>query len=196
MATPILSRLANYTNGSSSKFGDRAYLKGLLGQAETIEERVIISHVLFPDDSDPRDYLECPETGYRARELTSFVLKIMKRDPQEYKTLHNLTTLKCVNECERVKGDKNPAYQHGGRLSPFSKNFLKGNCVGETVTKAQKTRTSNNNDATRLEYYTSRGMSEEDARVALSQRQTTFSKEKCIQRYGEVEGLKVWERRQ
>ena len=27
---------------------------------------------------------------------------------------------------ERVKGDKNPGYQHGGRLSPLSKKFVKG----------------------------------------------------------------------
>lgn len=27
---------------------------------------------------------------------------------------------------DRIKGDKNPAYQHGGRLSPMSKNYIHG----------------------------------------------------------------------
>ena len=38
-------------------------------------------------------------------------------------------------------------------------------------------------------------MSYEEAQEALSERQRTFSKERCIEKYGE-DGLKVWEERQ
>ena len=49
---------------------------------------------------------------------------------------------------------------------------------------------------TTLEYYLKRGHSEDVATKMLSQRQTTFSKEICIERYGEERGLCVWEARQ
>lgn len=48
---------------------------------------------------------------------------------------------------------------------------------------------------TRIEYYLNKGMTVEEAKVALSERQSTFSKDKCIEKYGE-DGLKVWEERQ
>lgn len=62
--------------------------------------------------------------------------------------------------------------------------------------KAQKTKEFNKNDTTKKEYYTSRGMSEEESIIALSERQTTFSKEICIEKYGEDDEIKVWEDRQ
>ena len=39
-------------------------------------------------------------------------------------------------------------------------------------------------------------MSEEDAKIALSNRQATFSYEKCIKKYGEIEGNKIFSQRQ
>lgn len=47
----------------------------------------------------------------------------------------------------------------------------------------------------RIEYYLNQGMTYDEAKEALTNRQRTFSKEKCIERYGE-DGLKVWEERQ
>jgi len=49
---------------------------------------------------------------------------------------------------------------------------------------------------TRLEYYTSRGYSIEEARLLRSDRQKTFSLEKCINVYGPEEGLQRWKNRQ
>ncbi len=43
---------------------------------------------------------------------------------------------------------------------------------------------------TNIEYYLSKGMSEKDAKEALKQRQSTFSKIKMINKWGEEEGLK------
>ena len=43
---------------------------------------------------------------------------------------------------------------------------------------------------------TSRGMDEEEARQALYERQHTFSKARCIERYGEKNGIEVWLDRQ
>ena len=49
---------------------------------------------------------------------------------------------------------------------------------------------------TNIEYYLNQGMSEDEARQALHDRQATFSYGKCIQKYGEVEGNKIFSKRQ
>jgi hypothetical protein len=49
---------------------------------------------------------------------------------------------------------------------------------------------------TNLKYWINKGFTEEEAKIKLSERQSTFSKEKCIEKYGEEEGLKVWRERQ
>ena len=52
------------------------------------------------------------------------------------------------------------------------------------------------NNSTTLEYYTSRGYSEEDAHILLANRQRTFTLEKCIAKYGEEKGRDVYNKRQ
>jgi len=49
---------------------------------------------------------------------------------------------------------------------------------------------------TQLGYWVNKGYSEDEAKIKVSERQTTFSKEICIEKYGEVEGLKVFTDRQ
>lgn len=49
---------------------------------------------------------------------------------------------------------------------------------------------------TTLEFYLERGYSEEDAIIARSERQRTFTLEKCIDRHGEEEGYTIWKDRQ
>ena len=46
------------------------------------------------------------------------------------------------------------------------------------------------------EYYTVRGYSIEEAKILVSEGQKYFSKEICIKKYGEDEGLKIWQDRQ
>jgi len=104
---------------------------------------------------------------------------------------------------DKIKGDKNPAYQHGGKFSPFSTKFVKYKDDPDSEEKIKSlkkqvsdTRKENHSYNSTLEYYLTRGYSEEEAEKALSKRQSTFSLEKCIQRYGEEEGTKVWKERQ
>lgn len=107
---------------------------------------------------------------------------------------------------ERVAGDKNPGYQHGGKLSAFSKNFKNYEGMTDEEIEAgqkavaqasSKTKQANpQNENTSIEYYTSRGMSEEEAIIARSERQSTFSLDKCIAEHGEVKGIQVWSDRQ
>lgn len=46
------------------------------------------------------------------------------------------------------------------------------------------------------EYWMSKGYSEENAIKQVSQRQKTFSKDICIKKYGEIEGIARWKKRQ
>jgi len=49
---------------------------------------------------------------------------------------------------------------------------------------------------TQLGYYINQGMTEENAQLALRERQATFSLKKCRLKYGEIKGLKIWKDRQ
>jgi len=49
---------------------------------------------------------------------------------------------------------------------------------------------------TQIGYWLNKGFSEEEARVKLSERQKTFSLDICIEKYGEEEGVKVFNERQ
>lgn len=96
---------------------------------------------------------------------------------------------------QRVLGAKNPAYQHGGKFSPYSDKFIHGKdpLIHQ---RAAESRIRNGNDNTQLEYYLKRGLSPEEAAEALSKRQKTFSLEKCVARFGEEKGTKIWQKRQ
>lgn len=102
---------------------------------------------------------------------------------------------------DKVKGDKNP--NHKSRTtdkerkerSPFSKEFLYHNSENERlnfIENALKDRTF----TTRIEYYLEQGYSEGESEMLLKERQSTFSKEICIRKYGENKGLKVYTDRQ
>jgi hypothetical protein len=49
---------------------------------------------------------------------------------------------------------------------------------------------------TNIHYWLEKGYSEDEARKILSKRQSTFNLEKCISKYGENEGYKIWKDRQ
>jgi hypothetical protein len=96
---------------------------------------------------------------------------------------------------ERIKGSKNPAYKHNGRLSPFSKSFIKY----DNLSELEKEKTINSfkiaierlpeNNSCKIEYYLKKTDGDlEEAKKLLSERQSTFSLDKCIKKYGEIEG--------
>lgn len=107
---------------------------------------------------------------------------------------------------ERFSGDKNPnakcntTEEHRKSISPFSKSF-KG-YAGMTEDEIDKHiagcikldkagRTTN-----QIEYWINKGYCEDEAREMVSERQRTFTLEKCINKYGFEEGYKKWKERQ
>lgn len=96
---------------------------------------------------------------------------------------------------------KNPYYHHGGKFSPFSKNFVgyDGLSDGEKRDAAFKRARENNDNiihTTSIQYWLNKGYSEEDAKKKLSERQRTFTLEKCVAKYGDEEGRRIYEDRQ
>ena len=68
--------------------------------------------------------------------------------------------------------------------------------VSIAIRKAQGDQTWKKEFTMMPEYYTSRGSTPEDAIALAHERQVTFSLQKCVMRYGETEGVKVWKARQ
>ena len=96
---------------------------------------------------------------------------------------------------------------HDGKLSPWSNDFIGYEHLSdEDKNKARRQKCycrdrSDFNEIkvasnTTLEFYIKIGMTEDEAKLALRKRQTTFSLEKCIEKYGEDEGIKRFKERQ
>jgi len=106
---------------------------------------------------------------------------------------------------EKFKGENNPNHKNKTTeeerksRSPFSKNFSKyeeienkEEHISNFVKEAIKDRISPN----QKEYYMVKGYSEEESIKMVSERQKTFSLDKCIEKYGEEKGYKRWLDRQ
>lgn len=100
---------------------------------------------------------------------------------------------------DKVSGEKNAWFNHNGKLSPFSKN---NSSISEekrlqNQQNAIKTMLENENNNATLAYYLKHTEGDiEKAESLLKNRQTTFSLEKCILKYGEEDGKKRWAARQ
>lgn len=95
---------------------------------------------------------------------------------------------------------KNPFTGHGKELSPFSKDFIgyKNKTEDEKkkfILEATKHDMIGRN-TNQKEYWMKKGFTKEEAKKKVSERQTTFSKNVCIEKYGEENGLKRWTERQ
>lgn len=107
---------------------------------------------------------------------------------------------------ERMKGEKNinskenTTLEQRQRISPFSKSFKNYDNMSdeEKEKEIRKNLQCDRDDRTscQLNYWIKKGYSEDDARQLVSDRQRTFTLEKCIEKYGEEEGYEVFKERQ
>lgn len=85
------------------------------------------------------------------------------------------------------------------KRSPFSKEFVKYEDienVEEHISKFAKEAIKDRIGSTTVEYFINKGYNEEKAQKMLSERQRTFSLEKCIEKFGIEKGKEVWQKRQ
>lgn len=189
----------------------------------TLCQRASISHKYFLNNSE---FVECKECGLRAKQLIQHIEKVHHITVEEYCKKYNCSRydltiesvhkqmseniLKACNEgrCGWQIGGKNPSQTievKNGRNSIFSKNYkgYDGLTIEEKIKKIKKVSSkaveimnSNHNNPLRIDYYISRGFSIDEAKYLLSKRQCTFSLQKCIEKYGKIEGIKKFNERQ
>ena len=157
----------------------------------------------------PIDNVECRICNkYHAKNLTIHLRNVHNITVEEYKKQYSSEvfsdSLRCVFS-DKFKGDKNPAYNHGGRLSPMSDKFVgyEGLSVEEREDEKKKvcetirlSNKHNGNNNTTLKYWLSRGYSLEEAQEEISKRQETFSFDKCVEKHGEEIGNSIFIDRQ
>lgn len=100
---------------------------------------------------------------------------------------------------EKMK-TKNPFTGHGKELSPFSKDFVGYKDLSDEEKEvAQKAATKHDmigRNTNQKEYWMKRGYSEREAIKKISELQVKFSKDICVEKYGEEKGIEVWKERQ
>lgn len=127
----------------------------------------------------------------------------------EYQTQKRLNSLK-IGDIKRLKDNPNYYKEKSHNSSLFW--MKRGHTLCESIQKSKevvenmqlvshKNRKENPDKYshtynTKVEYYLERGLSEEESIEALKDRQTTFSKEICIEKYGKEKGIEVWLERQ
>lgn len=144
------------------------------------------------------DFVVCKICGYKCADLGTH-LKSHGINSKEYKEKYGQDSqIKCQKMRDRVRGENNPGFNHGGKLSPFSDKFIhaKDGYKEEVVKKAAKSRKDNNSNTTTLEYWLKKTDDIEEAKKMLFNRQKTFSLDICIEKYGKDEGKKRWLDRQ
>ena len=118
---------------------------------------------------------------------------------EKYGNFRSPKYLQC--QSERIKGNKNPGFNHGGSLSPFSETFYierRGMTLEEAKAAVKymydtKKRIVSTNC---VEYWTRRGFTEDDAKQKVKERQAVGSLANFQKRHGEEEGLQKWKDRQ
>jgi hypothetical protein len=106
---------------------------------------------------------------------------------------------------EMFRGEKNPNHRSNTTeeerksRSPFSKLFVKYDeieNIDSHISQFAKKALSNRVSSNQKEYYINRGFTEEESVKMVSDRQRTFSLEKCVKKWGEEKGLERWRERQ
>lgn len=160
-------------------------------------------------NSDPKMVVICPVCNEYMTRIDVHLRKIHNIDSKTFGILYPgypvLSESIFEKMSENIKGEKNPGYGHNGELSPFSRKFIgyvdkteyeKETIISNFVSSSQKKSKENGNLAVTVDYYVKRGYDEKTSRRMLSERQRTFTLEKCIEKHGIENGTKIWQERQ
>lgn len=163
-----------------------------------------VYYKLEPSDEEllANGMISCEICGFISHSLPNHIMYTHKMSLNEYKEKYNtpVRSQKFLDDqSKRITGEKNPAYNHRGKFSPFSKKFIYADetNIDKLLEKANNTRKENNNETTKIEYWLKKTNGNlEEAQKLLSNRQSTFSLEKCIEKHGEEIGKEIWSSRQ
>ena len=104
------------------------------------------SRTVFTEENTD-EWIECRVCGLRGREIARHVKTAHEIDPKDY------GVTKSKSSIDRVKGENNPGYQHGGKLSPWSKksSFYSEESHKKAIEKSQEG--INKNSPVRKSFY-------------------------------------------
>jgi hypothetical protein len=153
---------------------------------------------------------ECKICHIRSNDLTAHIAKFHKMPLNDYKLKYGnyIRSEKYMLEAsERCRGDKNPVHKIEDKrsISPYSYLFYMKKGFDEVTSKQmalEKAREvqaakTDEQQPTKLAYWLKKTDGNvEEAKKLFKERQTTFSKEKCIEQHGESKGMEIWSKRQ
>jgi hypothetical protein len=159
---------------------------------------------------NPDDWVECQICGMRSSSLTGLHLPrthgiSLTEYKERFPDAETISKTQLKKMSERMKGENNISAGHGGKNSPFSEKFIgydgltdeeKKDKIAALYDTAVTNKDANDNNPKKISYYIKRGMSEDEAKEALSDNQRTFTLEKCVKEHGREEGYKIWQARQ
>lgn len=120
-----------------------------------------------------------------------------------YKILYGETigALRWKEKSDKVKGENNPWFNHGGKFSPWSDKSVVHSeetriAAKEKIKETKKDPARRSNKT--IEYWFRKGYVGEEAESKLAEaiQAGTFTLEKCIKKHGKQEGTKIWKARQ
>ncbi len=157
------------------------------------------------------DIPTCAICGWKSRSLQGH-LKTHNLTVEQYRTQYGVDNAQIFHssftdeKSKRITGENNPGANHDGTMSSFSKQYRqyeelteeeKQAAINAQIIKANKTKSATAGYNTRSDFYEVRcDMNHADAKEAVRKRQSTFSLERCIEKFGEFIGTQVWQTRQ
>lgn len=146
----------------------------------------------FGDKVEGVDYLVCAICGAKSGDLGSHV-RMHDITPAEYKVKYSIDSLKPLTNIQNRMGDKNPAYNHGGKYSPWSKNFIHGydKARHDAKNRHQKEMRASSPEKfkSNIEYWLSHCDGDEYAAKAAYKKFQTRDLAFFVEKYGEEEGI-------
>jgi hypothetical protein len=179
-----------------------------------IEEHILKCHNLTFKDYElklKKEFIECRICGNYFKNVQTHVWRSHKIKFLDYKKKYNLSNKDCFPDdyltdvSEKFKGHKNPGYQHGGKLSPFSRNFIgykdKSNKqINEILNKHninRRIKLKDGGSKRTIGYWIKNyDMTEDEAKEAVSKHQLNFSLDICVCKHGILNGYTIWLDRQ
>lgn len=156
---------------------------------EKIKEESLVK---FKDCIEGVHYLTCKICGVHTQNLTQH-LTIHKVTNEDYKSTYGLDNLKTTDQIDSMTGNKNPAYQHDGKFSPWSKNFING--YDSEKHETQKKQMSDMQHDTpekfpnNIEYWIAENNGDIDLGTAAYKKWQTRDLEFFVNKYGAADGI-------
>lgn len=81
----------------------------------------------YKDGTEGYDFIRCPECDQRIADINLRHVQMHGfQSIADFKSHYQLEHTVCESKRSKYKGENNPAYNHGGKFSPWSKNFVNG----------------------------------------------------------------------